>query len=158
MRRRRRHTSARRARRTAPAGSLAKPMQPNDERSNGPSGRLQAEETARIAFVDLRLVQVTGPHPLHGGDGVADEPWASLRVEGEIRAEQHVIGPEEGEPALHGVPGAEEGGIAIEHAEVVDGPPLEASQRTAVIGIIAPGAELIEPAADPPLAERNHRA
>src|SRR5262245_48498940 len=95
-----------------------------------PSGRLQAEETARVAFVDLRLVQVTGPHPLHGGDGVADEPWAPLRVEGKIRAEQHVIGPEEGEPAFHGVPGAEEGGIAIEHAEVVDGPPVEASERT----------------------------
>src|SRR5215468_5352326 len=125
---------------------------------NGPSGRLQAEEPARIAFVDLRLVQVTGPHPLHGGNGVADEPWAPLWVEGEIRAEQHVIGAEEGESALHGVPGAEEGGIAIEHAEVVDGPPLEASQRPAVIRVIAPSAELIEPTTDPSLAERDHRA
>src|SRR5262252_4257898 len=96
---------------------------------NAPSGRLQAQEPARIAFVDLRLVQVTGPHPLHRGDGVADEPWAPLWVEGEIRSEQHVIGAEEGESALHGVPGAEERGIAVEHAEVVDGSPLETSQR-----------------------------
>jgi len=34
----------------------------------------------------------------------------------------------------------------------------EASQRTTVIGAIAPSPELIEPATDPPLAERDHRA
>src|SRR6266849_1491126 len=118
-----------------------------------PSESFQPEEASRVALVDLRLVHVAGPHPLHGRDGVADEPRPLLGIEGEIGAEQHVIGAEEGEPALPGAPRPEERGVAVEHAEVVDGAELQPPEGAAVLGVVAPGAQLIEPAADAPLAE-----
>src|SRR6266478_7635822 len=121
------------------------------------SAKLQSEEAARVPLVDLRFVRVAGPYPLHGLDGIADEPRSLLGIEREIRAEQHMIGAEEGEPALHGVPGPEQRGVAVEHPEVVDGPPLEPSERAAVLGVVAPGTQLVQPAADSPLAERDHR-
>ena len=67
---------------------------------SGCSAKLQPEEATRVALVDLRLVRVAGPYPLHGRDSIADEPPSLLGIERKICAEQHVIGAEEGEPAL----------------------------------------------------------
>src|SRR5262245_52127854 len=122
------------------------------------SAELQPEEAPRVALVDLRLVGLAGVHLLHGRYGVADEARPLFGIERKIGAEQHVIRAKEGEAALHRVPGSEQCGVAVEHAEVVDGPPREPSERGSVARVIAPRAELIESAADPALAERDHRA
>src|SRR5262245_53530383 len=120
--------------------------------------RPQAEEAARIALVDLGLVLVAGPHPLHGRDGVPDEPGPFLGVEREVGAEQDMVGPEEGQARFHGVPGAEKRRVAVEHPEVVDWPPAQPGEGAGILRIVTPAAELVQAAADAACAERNHRA
>jgi hypothetical protein len=68
-----------------------------------------------------------------------------------------VIRAKEGEPALHGVPGAEQRGVAVEHPEVVDGAPPQACEAAASSGSSG-GSELIEAAPDAAGAEGDHRA
>src|SRR6266851_3265455 len=53
------------------------------------SAKLQPEEAARVPLVDLHFVRVAGPYPLHGRDGIADEPRSLLGIEWKIRAEHH---------------------------------------------------------------------
>src|SRR5437016_11359811 len=52
-------------------------------------------------------------------DRVPDEPRPLLGVEGHVRPEQYPLGPEECQPAFHRVVRAEEGGVAVEHLEVL---------------------------------------
>src|SRR2546426_865976 len=104
----------------------------------------QPEHPARVALVDLRLLLVGGPHARHGRDRVTDEPRTLLGIEGHVGPEEDVVGPEERQPGLHRVPGAEEGGVAVEHPEVVDRALPQARERAHVLGIVAPASELIQ--------------
>src|SRR5262249_59616030 len=69
-----------------------------------------------------------------------------------------VIGAEERESGFHRVPRAEQRRVTVEHPEIVDGAPAQASKRGSVFGIVASASELIEPATDAARAEGNHRA
>src|SRR5213594_1600652 len=102
----------------------------------------KSQHPPRVPLVDLRFFGGRSPHPLHRPDRVPDEPRPLLGVEGHIRPEQYPLGPEERQSAFHGVLCAEEGGVAVEHLEIVE--------RAA--------AELVEPAARAALEVRQHRA
>src|SRR3989442_1817467 len=113
----------------------------------------QPEHPARVALVDLRLVLVGGPHARHGLDRVADEPRPLLGIEGHVGPEEDVVRAEERQPGLHRVPRAEEGGVAVEHPEVVDRTLPEPLERAHVLGVVAAASELIQAAAHAPGAE-----
>src|SRR3990172_6704654 len=118
----------------------------------------KSQHPPRVPLVDLRLLVRRGPHPLHRRDRLTDEPRALLGVEGHVGAEQHAVGAEEGQPALHGVMRAEERGVTVEHLEVVERAPLEARERDRVVRVLRAGAELIEPACRASLEVGEHRA
>src|SRR2546425_13196945 len=115
----------------------------------------KSQHPPRVPLVDLRFFGGRSPHPLHRPDRVPDEPRPLLGVEGHIRPEQYPLGPEERQSAFHGVPCAEEGGVAVEHLEIVERPPAEARQGDRVVGVLGAAAELVEPAARAALEVRQ---
>ena len=66
--------------------------------------------------------------------------------------------PEETEPALGRLPGAEERRVGVEHPEVVDRPLLELAQELRVVDVGGARPELIPARADAALEIRNHPA
>src|SRR5947207_12729524 len=80
-----------------------------------------------VPLVDPRLFLWRRPHPLHRPDRVPDEPRPLLGVEGHVRPEQYPLRPEERQSAFHCVLSAEEGGVTVEHLEVLQRPPPEAA-------------------------------
>src|SRR5262245_22882926 len=101
----------------------------------------EPQHPAGVALIDLGLVLLGGPHPLHGADGIADKARSPLRIEGKIGPEEDALGAEEGQPALHRMVRTEEGSVTVEHPEVLDRSSLQASEGRRVVGIVAAAAE-----------------
>src|ERR1700694_5699968 len=77
------------------------------------------QEFQRVATVDLVALQVGDIQPVNNPDGLADvQAWS--RLERDIGRKQNFVEAEELDTAFGSRIGAEQGGIGIEHSEVVD--------------------------------------
>src|SRR5205814_9575172 len=94
---------------------------------------------------------------VEGLDRLADEKRPTLRIEGTIGAEQHVIDAEEVEPAADRARRAVDRRIAVEHLEKVQWALFHALEQTLIVLVGGAGTELVHSIADAIDEKRRHR-